>query len=509
MTRSADRDLPPAPIDRLLGFGGRDAVALVGREGSLTYQGLDALAGRVAAGLVRAGAKTGDRVASWMGKTLASAVLPFACARAGLIHVPINPLLKSHQAAHILEDSDAALLVTLHDRAASLGEADWRGTALTLEEHWDGLCAEDPIPRADVPPESIAALLYTSGSTGRPKGVMVSHANLWLGAESVARYLELEAGDRVLALLPLSFDYGLNQMLSMFRAGGTVVLHDFLLAKSALKVMESHGISVLGGVPPLWVQLLEVDWPDAVRRRMRVLTNSGGAMPPSLSHRLRAHCPDARLYLMYGLTEAFRSTYLDPALVEVRPESVGTAIPHAEVLVVRPDGSLTDDGEPGELVHCGPLVAQGYWRDADRTALRFRPAPAASRYGGTAVWSGDNAVRDADGLITFAGRADEMIKTAGYRVSPSEIEEAAMSTGVVAECAAFGVADERLGQAIHLVARAAAGLAEADAEDRLVHALRRELPAFMQPQRIVWRTELPRNPNGKLDRAVLKAELAS
>src|SRR3546814_675503 len=135
--------------------------------------------------------------------------------------------------------------------------------------------------------------------------------------------------------LPLSFDYGLNQMLSMFRAGGTVVLHDFLLAKSALKAMENHEINVLGGVPPLWAQLLEVDWPDAVRRRMRVLTNSGGAMPPSLSHRLRAHCPDARLYLMYGLTEAFRSTYLDPALVEVRPESVGTALPPAEVLGVR------------------------------------------------------------------------------------------------------------------------------------------------------------------------------
>src|SRR3546814_530101 len=143
------------------------------------------------------------------------------------------------------------------------------------------------------------------------------------------------------------------------------------------------------------------------------MTNSGGAMPPALSRKLRALCPQARLYLMYGLTEAFRSTYLDPALVEARPESVGTAIPHAEVLVVRPDGSLADAGEPGEIVHCGPLVAQGYWQDAERTALRFRPAPSASHYGGIAVWSGDYGVQGADGLITFAGPADEMIKTAG------------------------------------------------------------------------------------------------
>jgi len=219
---------------------------------------------------------------------------------------------------------------------------------------------------------------------------------------------------------------------------------------------------------------------------------------------LRAIFPNARLYPMYGLTEAFRSTFLDPALVDRHPESIGRAIPHAEVLVVRPDGTRAAPGEPGELVHAGPLVAQGYWRDAERTAQRFRPAPVFSRYGGTAVWSGDNAVADAEGLLRFVGRDDEMIKSAGNRISPAELEEAAVAGGEAAEAVAVGIPDARLGQAIVLVLRG-----DATAEPALRDRLKRDLPNFMQPARIEWRDDLPRNPNGKLDRARIRAEVTS
>ena len=221
-----------------------------------------------------------------------------------------------------------------------------------------------------------------------------------------------------------------------------------------------------------------------------------------LVRRLRALLPDARLFSMYGLTEAFRSTYLDPALIDAHPDSIGSAIPFAEVMVVRPDGSLAADDEPGELVHAGPLVGQGYWRDAERTAQRFRPAPAASRYGGMAVWSGDMVVRDAAGLLRFVGRDDEMIKSSGNRISPTEIEEAAVASGAVAEAVALGIADERLGQSILLYARPVGE----GAEQRLSDWFKRNLPGFMQPTRVVWRDQLPRNANGKLDRAALKAE---
>jgi acyl-coenzyme A synthetase/AMP-(fatty) acid ligase len=206
---------------------------------------------------------------------------------------------------------------------------------------------------------------------------------------------------------------------------------------------------------------------------------------------------------MYGLTEAFRSTYLDPALVDTHPTSMGQAIPFAEILVIGEDGGVTAAGEEGELVHCGPLVAQGYWRDPERTAERFRPAPAASRYGGTAVWSGDRVRREADGLLYFAGRRDEMIKSAGNRISPQEIEEAALASGLVAEAAAFGMADAKLGQAVHLVVRGSGD------EEGLRAALRRDLPNFMQPQAIRWVETMPLNPNGKIDRAALRAEAAA
>ena len=206
---------------------------------------------------------------------------------------------------------------------------------------------------------------------------------------------------------------------------------------------------------------------------------------------------------MYGLTEAFRSTYLDPALVDSHPTSMGKAIPFAEILVVGDDGGIAAPGEEGELVHCGPLVAQGYWRDPVRTAERFRPAPAQSDYGGTAVWSGDRVLRDAEGLLYFVGRRDAMIKSAGNRISPQEIEEAALATGLVSEAAAVGVKDERLGQAVLLVVRGSGN------EEALRAALRRDLPNYMQPREIRWVESMPLNPNGKVDRAALQAEMAA
>ena len=212
--------------------------------------------------------------------------------------------------------------------------------------------------------------------------------------------------------------------------------------------------------------------------------------------------PGARLYPMYGLTEAFRSTFLDPELVDLHPTSMGRAIPFAEILVVDEAGQLCGAGVEGELVHCGPLVAQGYWQDEKRTSQRFKPAPAPSGYGGVAVWSGDRVRRDADGLLYFVGRCDAMIKSAGNRISPQEIEDAALASGLASEAVAFGVADERLGQAIHLVVR---GEGE---EDDLRAYLRRQLPNFMQPAKIRYIDAMPLNPNGKIDRATLASESA-
>jgi acyl-CoA ligase (AMP-forming) (exosortase A-associated) len=489
------------PIDHVLLAADPHRPALDGRSGAQSFGELERSVGRLAAWLAGFGLEKGARVASWIAKGPVAALMPLAAPRAGVVHVPVNPLLKRAQVAHILADSGAAMLVGTAARIATLEPGDLPpGVHLHRED--DAACAMsggEELPPSQAEPDDLAAILYTSGSTGRPKGVMLSHANLWIGAVAVADYLKLTPDDRTLCVLPFSFDYGQNQLFSTWIAGGCVYPLDYLTPRDVLKSVDRRDITTLAGVPPLWVQLTELDWPVEVAAKLKRLTNSGGALTRPLVAKLRALFPQADLYPMYGLTEAFRSTYLPPALVDAHPDSMGRAIPHAEILVVRPDGSLTEDGEPGELVHCGPLVAQGYWRDPVKTAERYKPAPPASRYGGMAVWSGDTVRREADGLLWFVGRDDAMIKSAGNRISPSEVEEVAVAAPGVAEAVALGVKDERLGQAVLLLLRGGD-------RDAVAAHLKAELPNFMQPREIVVLDEFPHTPNGKTDRVALAAE---
>lgn len=497
------------PLDHLALRGADDAPALVLREVTYSFKDLRERVARLAGWLQARICEPGARVASWAAKGELTCLMPLAAARAGLVHVPVNPLLKRAQVAHILADSGSKLLIGTPARLTTLESGDLPAGCRSVGEG-DALAqagSADPLPPASADPDELAAILYTSGSTGRPKGVMLSHANMWLGAESVAGYLGLQADDRALAVLPLSFDYGQNQLLSSWYAGASVAPLDYLTPRDVVKAIERWNVTTLAAVPPLWVQLCELDWPEETAAKLRRLTNSGGALTTDLVRRLRGLFPHARLFAMYGLTEAFRSTFLDPTQIDDNPTSMGKAIPHAEILVIGDDGEVTADGEEGELVHCGPLVAKGYWQDAERTAERFKPAPAASRYGGTAVWSGDRVRRDADGLLYFAGRRDAMIKSAGNRISPQEIEEAALATGLIAEAVALGIPDERLGQAVHLIVRPAPGNS-GDAED-LRRILLQELPNFMQPKVIHWREAMPISPNGKIDRTGLYQELAA
>lgn len=230
-------------------------------------------------------------------------------------------------------------------------------------------------------------------------------------------------------------------------------------------------------------------------------------MPRVTLDRLRGIFVNADPYLMYGLTEAFRSTYLDPAEVDRRPDSIGKAIPNAEILVLRPDGTQCAPGEEGELVHRGALVALGYWNDPVRTAERYRPVQRSGqdwRAPEWAVWSGDTVTADEEGFLYFVGRLDEMIKTSGYRVSPTEIEEAVYSTGLVRDVVALGAPDPQLGERILLVATPVESTLDVKA---LIGALRQLLPLYMIPSQVEVRDELPRSPNGKLDRSRIKGEV--
>ncbi len=505
-------------------------AALTFQNTTLSYAELWRQVCGVAIGLARLGLEREQRVAVFLDKRIETVAAIFGTSAAGGAFVPINPLLRQHQVAHILNDCDARVLVTSPERLDLLSEAlnacptveyillvDGRAdvdvsrmVGRTLYR-WSEITSEDSAPPQNSAIDlDIAAILYTSGSTGRPKGVVLSHRNLIVGAESVSHYLNNSAEDVILAVLPLSFDAGFSQLTTAFSVGAHVVLMNYLLPGDVVALCARHGVTGLTCVPPLWSQIAGQAWPPKAASTMRYFANTGGKMPKPILDRLRGHFPQAKPYLMYGLTEAFRSTYLDPAEVDRRPNSIGKAIPNAEILVVRPDGTRCDPGEEGELVHRGALVAMGYWNDPDRTAARFRPAPgrdASWRTPEIAVWSGDTVIADEEGYLYFVGRKDDMIKTSGYRVSPTEIEEVAYATGLVRDAVALGVEDDKLGQHILLVA-SAAGSDKLD-EATLIAAMKRKLPLYMVPSVVVVRDEIPRSPNGKFDRTMLREELAS
>ncbi len=504
-----------------------DAVALGHRRVSLTYGSLAAAVEKLARGLVALGLQPHERVGVFLPKQFETVTAMFAAVRAGGVFVPINPLLKPAQVEHILRDCSVRVLVTSPERMSALAEAlahchDLRhvitvGDLSTSERPasgcelvtWDSLLgAEHPARTHRVIDADMAAILYTSGSTGKPKGVVLTHRNMVTGAHSVAGYLENRPSDRLLAALPFSFDYGFSQLSTAFHVGASVVLLDYLFARDVIAALVDEQITGLAGVPPLWTQLAEQEWPARAAAGLRYITNSGGAMPRATLQKLRAALPQTQIFLMYGLTEAFRSTYLPPTQLDERPNSIGKPIPNAEILVVRPDGTPCAPNEPGELVHRGSLVALGYWNDPAKTAERFKPLPNQDRglvLSEIAVWSGDTVRCDEEGYLYFIGRRDETIKTSGYRVSPTEVEEIVFASGLVTDAAAVGVPHPSLGQAIVVVASCAAGRQQ-DTE-AVLHACRAALPAFMVPLHVEWRAAVPRNPNGKYDRTRLAAEL--
>jgi acyl-CoA ligase (AMP-forming) (exosortase A-associated) len=502
-----------APQDPALTYGAR----------TLTYGDLDTAVQAFASGLLGLGLARGERVGIYLEKRFETVIASFGAPAAGAVFVPRNPLLKPEQVGFILRDCGVRVLVTSNDRLPLLLPVLSQCPELRHVVVTD-LAGDAPVPPGvavsawkallDAPPRAghrtidtdVLAILYTSGSTGRPKGVVLSHRNMVAGAKSVASYLENRPSDTLLAALPLSFDAGFSQLTTAFHSGARVVLLNYLLPRDVLKAMEREKVTGLTAVPPLYIQLSTLDWPAAIGEHLRYFANTGGRMPRETLQLLRQRVPQARPFLMYGLTEAFRSTYLPPEEVDRRPDSIGKAIPNAEILVLREDGTECAPDEPGELVHRGALVGLGYWGDAEKTAERYKLLPgreAGLQLPEYAVFSGDTVRRDAEGFLYFIGRRDEMMKTSGYRVSPTEVEEILYATKLVGECVAFGVDHPTLGQAIQVIATAPDGSAAIDTA-ALQAECRQRMPAYMVPAGIEGMAgPLPRNPNGKIDRKLL------
>jgi acyl-CoA ligase (AMP-forming) (exosortase A-associated) len=501
-----------------------DKEALVHGDQRLSYREVARRAGGLAQGLRRAGLVRGDRMGIYLDPSVAQVVSIFGISEADGVFVPINATLFPEQVGHIIKDCGMKGLITTAAKLSALtpllqqiptfefivltGEGDTPQIVLPLHR-FEEMCdlAGPPEWREQAISKDLAAILYTSGSTGKPKGVMLSHANVMAGSTIVSTYLGITSTERILAVLPFSFDAGMNQLMTAFQQGGTIVLINFVFAREVIQMLLKERITGLAGVPTLWSLLAQ---PNSTLQKqplpdLRYITNTGGAMPQAVLKVLRQALPTIKIFLMYGLTEAFRSTYLPPEELDRRPTSMGKAIPDTEILVLKEDGKLCEPGEIGELVHRGPTVSLGYWNRPEDTARALRPNPVLAPEMGDCekvCYSGDLVKTDAEGFLYFVGRRDTMIKSSGFRISPTEIEEVLFQTGKLRGAAAIGIPDDVLGQVVKVFVVAKDGTPVDPLE--LLSICAEKMPRYMVPKFLEVLDELPKTSSGKVDYPALR-----
>jgi amino acid adenylation domain-containing protein len=479
-----------------------DRVAVVEHGGRATYGELRARAAEISRRLQRMGIRPGDRVAMLLERGIAAVANYFGILASGAVAIIVNERLRTRQIEHVLRSSGASLLLSTEALLAPQPRPlETTARIVAVEVQNDSVDGAPCSPIAS----DLAQIIFTSGSTGLPRGVVFTHQSLRQGAAVVASYLGLTAEDRIMSLLPLSSVYGLNQLLCAVTSGATLVIERSSLPAQIESALRAQEATVVAAVPPLWLQLLRVRrFRDEPLPALRIMQNAGGHLPVSAVRDLRAAQPQARLFLQYGLTETFRSTYLAPEEVDRHPGSIGRPIPGADILVLRDDLTTCDVGEVGELAHRGPTIAAGYWNDVDATTRVFRPDPrdgSTSGAGERVVFSGDLVRRDAEGLLYFVGRRDRMIKTLGYRVAPDEVAEVLYASGEVIQAVVAGEPDRARGERIVAYVM----LAPAGSIEALAAFCRRELPRHMQPARFEAHPTLPRLASGKYDLEMLRA----
>ena len=486
----------------LLGSARRfpDKTALVAGPERLSYAELARRAGAFAGTLKKHGIARGDRVVIFLQNSPDVIVSVFGTLMAGGVFSVVNPGTKADKLAYILNHSTAKVLVSeprLADTAASAKSEAPAVTALLVTPLDDS----EPAPKMDAGIDlDLAMIIYTSGSTGFPKGVMMTHANIVAAATAITTYLESSPDDIVLSVLPLAFDYGLYQALMCAKVGATLVLErSFTYPAVVLEKLKSERATGFPLVPTLAAMLLQMKhiepgmFPD-----LRYITNTAAALPAAHIQRLRELFPGARLYSMYGVTECKRCTYLPPEQLDVRPESVGIAIPGTEAYVVREDGERAAPGEIGELVIRGGHVMKGYWGDDAATARALRPGPYAWE---KVLYTGDLFRADEEGYLYFVSRKDDMIKTRGEKVSPKEVENVIYELAGVREVAVIGVPDAILGQAVKAIVAADEGVTDRE----IIRHCSARLEEFMVPKQVEFRAQLPKSENGKIARKELIA----
>jgi len=498
--------------------------AVISGTDRVTYAELDARSDRLATTLSGIGLARHDRAVVFLDNCAETVVALYAILKAGGTFIILNGSVKGPKLRYILSDCGAKVLIAHRTKRGVVGQA-LSGGAAEPEIVWVGCDAEKPPP--DLPRSScwadllgnaeesdagavsslprcidvdLATLIYTSGSTGEPKGVMSTHHNMVSAARSIVQYTGNDVDDVILGVLPLSFDYGLYQVIMSVMCGSTIVLErSFAFLHKVLLRIAEEKISALPVVPTMVAMMLRMnDLSGYDLGSLRYVTNTAAALPVQHIVALRQLLPDVRIYSMYGLTECKRVSYLPPEELDRRPGSVGKAMPNCETVILDEEGNICPPGEIGELVIRGANVMQGYWQAPEITARAYREGGYPE---GRNLHSGDLFRSDEGGFLYFVGRRDAMIKSKGERISPKEIEFAICNLSGVAEAAVVGVPDEVMGQAVKAVVVAEGG-ATLTSNDVLKHCSK-NLELFMVPKYVDVVEDLPRTPNGKIDRKAL------
>ncbi len=502
-----------------------DKIALICGEQKLTYSQIDLQCNRLAHAFIEAGVQRGDRVVVCLPNCVDSVLAIFAALKANGVFVVVSQSTKAGKLAFILNNCRATVLVTSDDKLRELADSavsiphiravHGLGDAEVCTEECRRLGTQlmtmEPATKvgaaADVPPVKqcididLAALIYTSGSTGRPKGVMLTHLNIVSAATSITTYLENTADDVVLNGLPLSFDYGLYQVLMMFKVGGCVVLEQsFSYLYQTIARLIEHEVTGFPIVPTVSALLLQMDLTRYHFPRLRFITNTAAALPTHHIKELRRLFPDVQIYSMYGLTECKRVSYLPPSQIDLRPTSVGRGMPNEEVYIVDDDGNRVRPGVVGELLIRGSNVMKGYWEMPEETDRVLKPGPLS---GEKALYSGDLFRADEEGYLYFVGRKDDIIKTRGEKVSPREIEDVIYAINGVAEVAVIGVPDSVLGSAIKAVVSLRNGSQLTQRE--ILRQCREKLEDFMVPKFVEFQSSLPTTESGKISKRLIGA----
>jgi amino acid adenylation domain-containing protein len=496
-----------------------EKVALVTDGTKYTYAELEQMSARLGATLQSRGVVRGDRVIIFMPNSAEMVVSIYAALRIGAVFSPLNPQTKADKLRYILEDATPACLITDSRLAPVWQEVTAHPTSLhtivAAGEHQvaggddkrvlsfaAGTSLGDTrIRDAGTIDQDLAAIIYTSGSTGDPKGVMLTHLNMVSAVNSIMTYLGLRDDDIIMCALPLSFDYGLYQVLMAFHKGARLVLEmSFAFPIKILEIMERERVTVFPGVPTMFSLLMAM---GSLSRfdlsSLRLITNTAAALPEQHIHDLRKLFPKTRLFSMYGLTECKRVSYLPPEQLDIRPTSVGRGMPNEEVYLVDDEGKRLPPGSVGVLVVRGSNVMRGYWGKPEETAKRLKPGP----YPGELVLhTGDLFRMDDEGYLYFISRMDDIIKSRGEKVGPREVENALYSLEGVLEAGVIGVPDPLLGQAVKAFVVLKPGYCYTE-RDVIKHCLAR-LESFMAPKYVEFVASLPKTSTGKIDKKPLK-----